>query len=70
VFNYQNCFFEVQKLRESTARVVVYREFGVIRSYTCEASFCGSSNGIFNGFHFNPSFYFDEGFDAEEDYDV
>ena len=56
-FNYQNCFFNIQRERESTARVVAYKEFGIIKSYTCEASFCGPSIGDLIGQHFSPTLY-------------
>jgi len=56
-FNYQRCYFNVERPRESTARVVVNREFNVSNSYTCEASFCGPSIGKFFGFHFSPLAY-------------
>ena len=57
-FNYHRCFFNVQRPRESTARVVVSREFGIINSYTCEASFCGPSTGKYAGSHFTPAAYY------------
>ena len=56
-FSFKDCCFEVEKNRESTARVVIWKEFNVINSYTCEASFCGPSNGEYGGFHFNPKIY-------------
>lgn len=41
VFSWQNCSFVVEKAKETTARVVVWRQIGVIRSYTMESSYCG-----------------------------
>lgn len=35
------CRYTVEKGRESTARVVVWREFGVKRSFTMESTYCG-----------------------------
>lgn len=43
----------MQKSRESTARVVMWREFNLINSFTLEASFCGPSRGTYKGSHFN-----------------
>ena len=31
----------------------MWREFNLINSYTCEASFCGPTRGIHNNCHFN-----------------
>ena len=31
----------------------MWKEFHINNSYTCEASFCGPSQGIYNGFHFS-----------------
>ena len=44
-FSYEDCCFEVQKSREATARVVMWREFNLTNSFTLEASFCGPSRG-------------------------
>ena len=52
-FSYDDCCFEVQKSRESAARVVMWREFNLYNSFTLECSFCGPSKGIYNGCHFN-----------------
>jgi cytosolic carboxypeptidase protein 2/3 len=54
MFSYDDCNFEVQKSRESTARVVMWREFNLINSFTLEASFCGPTRGPLKGCHFNP----------------
>uniref|UniRef100_A0A8C8R814 tubulin-glutamate carboxypeptidase n=1 Tax=Pelusios castaneus TaxID=367368 RepID=A0A8C8R814_9SAUR len=40
-FVMNSCSFLVEKSRESTARVVVWREIGVLRSYTMENTYCG-----------------------------
>lgn len=31
----------------------MWREFSLVNSYTCEASFCGPSQGMYKGLHFN-----------------
>ncbi|CAH0592518.1 unnamed protein product [Chrysodeixis includens] len=48
-----SCSFRVERERESTARVTIWRHLGVTRSYTMEASFCGFDRGPFKGFHLN-----------------
>lgn len=40
-FSYKNSKFRMEKRKEATARIVVFKEFNVISSYTCEASFFG-----------------------------
>ena len=57
VVSFKDCCFEVQKNRESTARVLIWKEVNVINSYTCEASFCEPSNAEYVGFHFNSKLY-------------
>uniref|UniRef100_A0A8C2PMS0 tubulin-glutamate carboxypeptidase n=1 Tax=Capra hircus TaxID=9925 RepID=A0A8C2PMS0_CAPHI len=44
-FTMSSCSFLVEKSRASTARVVVWREMGVSRSYTMESSYCGCNQG-------------------------
>ena len=51
-FAYEDCNFKVQKSKESTARVVVFREFNLVNSFTLEASFAGPSMGDDEGFHY------------------
>lgn len=44
-FNVQNCVYTVEKDRESTARVVVWRQMRVVCSYTMESTYCGCDQG-------------------------
>ncbi|XP_042198931.1 cytosolic carboxypeptidase 4 isoform X2 [Callorhinchus milii] len=44
-FAISSCSFLVEKSREATARVVVWREIGVLRSYTMESTYCGCNQG-------------------------
>ncbi|XP_011503362.1 PREDICTED: cytosolic carboxypeptidase 1-like [Ceratosolen solmsi marchali] len=53
VFALSLCSFKVEKKKESTARVAIWREFGVVRSYTLESSFCGCDQGPLAGYHLN-----------------
>ncbi|KAM5172866.1 cytosolic carboxypeptidase 4 [Mantella aurantiaca] len=48
-FSMAHSSFLVEKARESTARVVVWREIGVLRSYTMESTYCGFSQGSYKG---------------------
>ncbi len=38
-FSYKASRFRMEKCKEATARIVVFKEFGVTTSYTCESSF-------------------------------
>ncbi|KAM5291498.1 cytosolic carboxypeptidase 4 [Glossophaga mutica] len=51
-FTMSSCSFVVEKSRASTARVVVWREMGVSRSYTMESSYCGCNQGPYKGLQF------------------
>ncbi|XP_072161531.1 cytosolic carboxypeptidase 1 isoform X2 [Bemisia tabaci] len=52
-FSLPSCHFRVERSRESTARITVWREFGIQRSYTLEASYCGCDQGVYKGYHFD-----------------
>jgi hypothetical protein len=53
IFNFSDCSFVVQKAKESTARVAVWKELGITNTFTIEASFCGADQGKFADYHFN-----------------
>ena len=45
LFSFKSCSFVVEKSKETTARVVVWRQLGVARSYTMESTYCGADQG-------------------------
>ena len=45
LLNYNDCRFSVKNDRKGTARVVVWKEFGVTNSFTLESSCCGYMKG-------------------------
>eukprot|EP00927_Polykrikos_kofoidii_P060710 TRINITY_DN55630_c0_g1_i1.p1 TRINITY_DN55630_c0_g1~~TRINITY_DN55630_c0_g1_i1.p1 ORF type:complete len:955 (-),score=174.64 TRINITY_DN55630_c0_g1_i1:177-3041(-) len=51
-FSFDDCCFKMQKSKDSTARVVAYRELAVTNSFTLEASFCGADFGPLGDQHF------------------
>ncbi|KAM5248406.1 cytosolic carboxypeptidase 2 [Ctenodactylus gundi] len=51
-FSFRSCNFKVQKCREGTGRVVMWR-MGVLHSYTLESTFAGSTLGSKRNTHFN-----------------
>ncbi len=53
IFNINDCSFVIQKAKESTARVVMWKEMGITNTFTLEASFCGADQGKFADYHFN-----------------
>ena len=53
MFSIDDCNFVVHKSREATARVVMWKEFNLINSFTLECSFCGPAKGVYQNCHFN-----------------
>ncbi|CAM1319123.1 AGBL2 (predicted) [Pycnogonum litorale] len=51
-FSYDSCKFNVQRFKEGTGRVTMWK-MGITNSYTLETSFCGSSMSKNSGIHFN-----------------
>lgn len=51
-FSFDDCCFKIQRSKESTARVVAYREIGCVNAFTLEASFCGADFGPLGDQHF------------------
>lgn len=52
-FDKRSCRYTIERGRESTARVVIWREFDVSRSYTIESTFSGCNLGKLTGTHIN-----------------
>ncbi|XP_044294357.1 cytosolic carboxypeptidase 2 [Varanus komodoensis] len=50
-FSFNSCKFQVQKCKEGTGRVVMWR-MGILNSYTMESTFSGSTLGSKNNSHF------------------
>jgi hypothetical protein len=50
-FSLDNCCFNIEKSRERTARITVWRELGLKLSYTMECSQAGCDQGIYNNMH-------------------
>ncbi|KAJ7997832.1 hypothetical protein DPEC_G00216240 [Dallia pectoralis] len=48
-FSINSCNYLVEKSRGATARVVVWREMGVLRSYTLESTYNGCDQGVLKG---------------------
>ena len=51
-FSLGGCSFKVLRSKETTGRVVVWRQFATPNSFTLEASFCGSDFGAGAGAHY------------------
>lgn len=52
-FSFEECNFNIQKNKESTARVVMSK-INIQHSYTLECSFCGPTSGKYQDCHFTP----------------
>jgi hypothetical protein len=46
IFDLNSCRFNIERTKETTSRVVLYREFGVINSFTLESTYCGIDIGL------------------------
>lgn len=56
-FYFDYCSFIIQKQKESTGRVVMWKEFQLINSFTLESSFCGPTRGLYKDCHFTIPIY-------------
>ena len=54
-FNVNDCSFNIQKDRESSGRIVAWRQFDIPLSYTIECSASGMDVGPFAGYHLDIS---------------
>ncbi|TGZ72764.1 hypothetical protein CRM22_001901 [Opisthorchis felineus] len=45
-FANRSCLYSVNRAKENAARIAVWREFSVVRSYTIEASYCGVTRNL------------------------
>ncbi|KAJ3255496.1 Cytosolic carboxypeptidase 1 [Boothiomyces macroporosus] len=45
IFDFNSCRFNIEKSKESTARVVLRQEFKIINSFTLESTYCGMDFG-------------------------
>lgn len=52
-FSFDESDFVVHKAKESTARVVLWKEYQLINSFTLECSFCGPTKGQLRDKHFS-----------------
>jgi len=55
--SFQDCSFTMRKGRESTARVVVAKELGILNSYTLEGTFAGPNFGPLKDMHMNSNHF-------------
>ena len=44
IFSHKECKMAVEKDKEATARIVLFKELGLLNSYTLEATFHGSEH--------------------------
>ena len=43
-FSFKDCHFRLEKCKEATARIVVFKEFEIMNSFTLEATFYGADS--------------------------
>jgi hypothetical protein len=44
LFSLRDCKFSIEKCKEATGRVVVFKELNIVNSFTLECSFFGKEN--------------------------
>ena len=44
LYRFKDCRFRIEKCKESTARVVIFRDFNIMNSFTLESSFFGKDD--------------------------
>lgn len=54
-FEFNDCAYKMQKDKEGTGRIVVFKDLNIQNSYTLESSFCGPTSGTYNDQHFTPT---------------
>ena len=52
-FNFNKCSFVMQKGKEATSRMTMFKELEIPAVYTLEASFCGAEQGPLKDKHFS-----------------
>ncbi|KAJ3033857.1 Cytosolic carboxypeptidase 1 [Rhizophlyctis rosea] len=52
IFDINSCRFAVESSKDGTSRVVMWRELGVVNSFTLESSYCGADRGERKGLQF------------------
>ena len=63
IFSFKDCNFKVQRSKESTARVALWRQLGIKNCFTMESSFSGANFGKYEGLHFTPKHWIEIGHD-------
>ncbi|KAH7693976.1 zinc carboxypeptidase, partial [Aphelenchoides avenae] len=48
-FSLKDCKFSVTKTKEPSARIALWRQFGIERCYTMESTYCGFDTGAYSG---------------------
>jgi len=51
-FSMNDSSFLIHKVKESTGRVVMFKEFNIMNSFTLECSLCGPSIGLRKDYHY------------------
>ncbi|OMJ82159.1 hypothetical protein SteCoe_17237 [Stentor coeruleus] len=63
IFSFEYSHFGVQKSKESTMRVALFKDLKIPNIFTLEASFCGADFGVYKNMHFTGEILSDMGRD-------
>ncbi|KAJ3125319.1 Cytosolic carboxypeptidase 1 [Nowakowskiella sp. JEL0407] len=55
LFDYSKCRYNIEKSKETTARVIICKELCVLNSFTLESTYCGGDFGIKKGLQYQIS---------------
>lgn len=56
-FSFEQSRFSLNKSKEGTARIAMYKELNIANIFTMEASFCGADQGEYKDSHFTTEAY-------------
>ena len=57
-FSMNDSSFLIHKVKESTGRVVMFKEYNIVNSFTLECSLCGPSIGLRKDYHYTRKMLF------------
>ncbi|MFN7881248.1 MAG: hypothetical protein ACK5NI_02100 [bacterium] len=55
-FSFEQSRFSMNRLKEGTARIAMFKELNIANIFTLEASFCGADKGNFKDQHFSTDY--------------
>ena len=60
-FSFEQSRFSMNRMKEGTARIAMFRELNIANIFTMEASFCGADQGEYKDRHFSTDYLMEAG---------